>query len=213
MEIQMGSEVFDKHANEYELWYEKYTHAYLSEIEAIKPHIVEGLSLEIGVGSGRFARPLNIDFGLDPSMEMLKFAKNRKIKVIKGIAENLPFKKESFELVLMVVTICFLEDPKRALFEIKRVLKPKGRVVIGFVDKESFLGKIYLAKKDKSVFYRVAKFYSTKEILQLLKETGFTPLLITQTLFKPLEEIKAPEPVKEGYGEGGFVVVSAEKSL
>ncbi|MEZ0344467.1 MAG: methyltransferase domain-containing protein [Caldimicrobium sp.] len=209
----MGSEVFNEHAKEYELWYEKYKPVYLSEIEAIRPHLVKGLSLEIGVGSGRFAEPLRIDFGLDPSTEMLKLAKNRKIKVIKGVAERLPFKNESFDLILMVVTICFLDDPEKALFEVKRVLKPQGRIIIGFVDKESFLGKIYLSKKDKSVFYREAKFYSSEEILLLLKKADFTSFHITQTIFKPLEEIVELEPVKKGYGEGGFVVISATKAL
>lgn len=85
---------------------------------------------------------------------MLWLAKNRNIKVAKGIAEKLPFKTGVFNVVLLVVTICFLEDPEMALKEVKRVLKPKGRIIVGFVDKDSFLGKIYLAKKEKSIFYR-----------------------------------------------------------
>ncbi|MGC9141455.1 MAG: class I SAM-dependent methyltransferase [Caldimicrobium sp.] len=208
----MKAKIFDAHSEEYELWYEKYRPVYLSEIEAIKPHLIEGHSLEVGVGSGRFADPLKITFGLDPSLEMLKLAKMRGVKTIKGVAEALPFRDEVFNLILFVVTICFLDDPLKALWEARRVLKPKGRVVIGFVDKKSFLGKIYLAKKDKSVFYKEAKFYSVSEVCQLLEKAHFQPVLFTQTIFKPLEEILSLEPVKEGFGEGGFVVISAEKS-
>ncbi len=207
----MKHRIFDEHTKEYEEWYERNWPVYQSELLAIKPHLIEGLSLEIGVGSGRFAEPLKINFGLDPSVEMLKLAKKRGIEVIRGIAEELPFKNESFDFLLMVVTICFLENPEKALLEAKRVLKPHGRIIIGFVDKDSFLGKIYLAKKEKSIFYREAKFYSVTEVKALLEKTGFKPKLFTQTIFNPLEEITEPQPVKEGFGEGGFVVISAKK--
>jgi len=205
------SSVFEERAFEYDAWYDKNKGAYLSEIEAIRPHLTNGVSLEVGVGTGRFAAPLGITFGLDPAFQMLKLAKKRGLKVIKGVAEALPFKEESLDLILMVVTICFLKEPELALREAYRVLKPKGRIVLGFVDKDSFLGKLYLAKKEKSPFYREAKFYSVSEILSMLEKASFKPFLITQTIFRPLEEIKEVEPLKEGFGEGGFIVVSAEK--
>lgn len=205
------SSVFEERAFEYDAWYEKNKGAYLSEIEAIRPHLTNGVSLEVGVGTGRFAAPLGITFGLDPAFQMLKLAQKRGLKVIKGVAEALPFKEESLDLILMVVTICFLKEPELALREAYRVLKPKGRIVLGFVDRDSFLGKLYLAKKEKSPFYREAKFYSVHEVLNMLEKTSFKPLLITQTIFRPLEEIKQVEPIKEGFGEGGFIVISAEK--
>lgn len=207
----MKESIFERAAQEYDRWYELNPYAYLSEIEAIKPHLRRGLSIEVGVGTGRFALPLGIDFGLDPSVSMLKIAKERGIKVIKGCAEKLPFKDNIFDNLLMVVTICFLDDPKPALKEAKRVLKRGGKIILGFVDKESFLGKLYLARKEKSKFYKSAKFYSTKEVLDLLKGYNFKIELITQTLFKTIEEMSEVEPVKEGYGEGGFVVISASK--
>lgn len=207
----MRESIFERAAQEYDRWYELNPYAYLSEIEAIRPHLKRGLSIEVGVGTGRFALPLGIDFGLDPSVSMLKIAKERGIKVIKGCVEKLPFKDNIFDNLLLVVTICFLEDPNPALKEANRVLKKGGRIILGFVDKKSFLGKLYLAKKEKSRFYRHAKFYSSKEIIDLLKEYGFKIELITQTLFKTIKEIHEVEPVKEGFGEGGFVVISAIK--
>ncbi len=204
--------IFNEFSKQYDLWYEKNKALYISEISAIKPHLEAGLSLEVGVGSGRFAGPLKVDFGVDPSFEMLKMAKDRGIKVLRGVAENLPFKKEIFDSVLLVVTLCFLKEPEVSLLEIKRVLKSEGRIIVAFVDKDSFLGKIYLDKKDKSVFYQEAQFYSSSEVCELLEKAGFKPLLFTQTLFRPPEEITQPEPVKEGYGEGGFVVISAKKT-
>lgn len=204
--------VFDLFSEEYDLWYEKNYSVYLSELRAIEPHLPpSGPSLEIGVGTGRFADPLRVDFGIDPSHAMLLKAKMRGLKVIRGCAENLPFRDSFFEWVLLVVTICFLPSPVEALKEIRRVLRRGGRLIVGFVDKESFLGKLYLEKKEKNKFYRSATFYSSEEVIKLLREQGFEIVQITQTIFRDLPEIDSVEPVKIGFGEGGFVVLSASK--
>jgi len=58
--------VFDTYTEEYEEWFERHKFAYLSEIEALKKVIPAGKGLEVGVGTGRFAKPLGIDTGIDP---------------------------------------------------------------------------------------------------------------------------------------------------
>lgn len=205
--------IFDEYADEYDAWYEKYSLIYESEILAIRPHLIlTEKSLEIGVGTGRFAKALGIKFGIDPAFKMVKLAKERGINVIIGIAEELPFLDNTFELILMIATLCFIKNPLKAIKECKRVLKHKGKLILGIIDKDSFLGRLYEEKKNKSKFYKNAKFFSTKEIISLLKNAGFLNFKITQTLFKPIYEISEVELVKEGYGKGGFVVISAEKS-
>lgn len=204
-------DIFNVYYLEYDLWYEKNKAVYLSELEAIKPHLKEGLSLEVGVGTGRFAKPLRIDFGLDLAFNMLKLAKQREVRVVKGDAERLPFRDGIFDLVLMVVTICFLKNPVKALMEIYRVLKNDGKIVVSFIDRESFLGKFYLSKRKESKFYKEANFYSVSEVLELLEISSFGSFYITQTIFRLPEEILEVEPVLEGYGKGGFVVISGLK--
>lgn len=204
-------DIFNVYYLEYDLWYEKNKAVYLSELEAIKPHLKEGLSLEVGVGTGRFAKPLRIDFGLDLAFNMLKLAKQREVRVVKGDAERLPFRDGIFDLVLMVVTICFLKNPVKALMEIYRVLKNDGKIVVSFIDRESFLGKFYLSKRKESKFYKEANFYSVPEVLELLEISSFGSFYITQTIFRLPEEILEVEPVLEGYGKGGFVVISGLK--
>lgn len=204
-------DIFNVYYLEYDLWYEKNKAVYLSELQAIKPHLKEGLSLEVGVGTGRFAKPLRIDFGLDLAFNMLKLAKQREVRVVKGDAERLPFRDGIFDLVLMVVTICFLKNPVKALMEIYRVLKNDGKIVVSFIDRESFLGKFYLSKRKESRFYKEANFYSVSEVLELLEISSFGSFYITQTIFRLPEEIFEVEPVLEGYGKGGFVVISGFK--
>lgn len=205
-------EPFEKHRDRYENWFERNRYAYLSELEAVKKLLPKkGKGAEIGVGTGRFAAPLGIKLGVEPSKAMAEIARKRGIKVIEGTAENLPFEDNSMDYLLMVTTICFVDDPEKALKEAYCVLKPGGALIIGFVDRNSPIGKFYEEHKDESVFYKEARFFSTEELLELLKKVGFREFEIVQTLFHRLDEIKSVEPVKPGYGEGSFVVIKAVK--
>ena len=205
-------EPFEKYTQRYEEWFEKHKYAYLSELNAIKSILPKfGKGLEVGVGTGRFAAPLGIQYGIEPSEKMAEIARKRGIKVINGIAENLPFEDESFDLVLLVTTICFVDDVLKTLQEAYRVLKSDGYLIIGFIDKNSPLGEYYQKIKEKNPFYKEANFISTEELLKDLKKVGFKEFKIVQTIFHKLEDIKDIEPVKEGYGEGSFVVIRAKK--
>lgn len=169
----------------------------------------EGRGLEIGVGSGRFAAPLGVQVGVDPSPAMLAHAAARGIEVQTGTAESLPFGDDSFDHALVVTTICFVDSPRQMLSEARRVLKPGGRLVIGFIDRESHLGQHYLEHQDDSVFYREATFYSADEVAALLEEHEFGITSWAQTLARPLAETVEIEPLIPGRGKCAFVVVSA----
>ena len=100
-------EPFEKYSEKYEDWFERNKFAYKSEVQAIKELLPQGKKgIEIGVGSGRFAVPLGIKTGVDPSPRMRKIAQQKGIKVIDAVAEELPFKNSQFELALMVTSIC-----------------------------------------------------------------------------------------------------------
>jgi len=205
-------EPFEKYSEKYEDWFERNKFAYESEIQAIKELLPQGKEgIEIGVGSGRFAVPLGIKTGVDPSPRMRKIAQQKGIEVIDAVAEELPFENSQFELVLMVTTICFVDNLDLAFRETYRILKPTGYLIIGFVDRDSSLGKLYQQHKENSLFYKIATFYSTKEVVYSLSKVGFKEFDFRQTIFHGLNEIKDVEPAKEDYGEGSFVVIRARK--
>jgi SAM-dependent methyltransferase len=196
----------------YDEWFEKNKLAYESELQVIKELLPQtGYGIEIGVGTGRFAQPLGIRIGIEPSKKMGKVAKKRDIVVISGVAEAIPCSASLFDFVIMVTTVCFLDDIKAAFNEIFRILKPAGYFIVGFIDSESPIGKQYQHHKNKNVFYNEAKFFSVKEIIFHLRKARFHAFTFKQTLFSPLTKIKEIEPGREGYGRGSFVVVRAKK--
>lgn len=202
--------IFNKYCKRYDAWYDDNRFAYLSELEALRKVLPEkAKGLEIGVGTGRFAAPLGIAVGIDPSQKMLKLAKGRGVDVRCAFGEDLPFQKGTFDYVALIITLCFVRDPLKVLKESKRVLRKNGKIIIGIVDKDSFLGKYYQNKK--SIFYKEAIFFSVKEVTDLLKDTGFSKFSYSQTLYKIPEEIDSVHETRKGFREGGFIVITAEK--
>lgn len=200
---------FDEQAIDYDAWFEKHRDLYLAELEAVRSFIpASGSGVEIGVGTGRFAAALGIHIGVEPAPRMAELARQRGIEVLKGIAEALPFADGSFDFAVMVTVVCFLDDVARAFREAFRILKPNGILVIGFIDRESELGRQYNLRKEQSRFYRDASFYSVDEIELLLTEAGFSNFAYRQTLL-PDETVDLK--VLEGHNSGGFVVIRAKK--
>ncbi len=204
---------FDLHHGRYEAWFEEHAAAYVSELLALRLFVpLKGRGLEIGVGSGRFAPPLGIEMGVEPSAAMRAYATQRGIDAVEGTAEDLPFTDETFDHVLVVTTICFVDSPPQMLAEAHRVLKPGGRLVIGFIDRESDIGRHYQLHKDESFFYRTATFYSSEELEQMVQDAGFRIECWAQTLQHPLAETCEIEPVQPGRGRCAFVAMSAVRA-
>jgi len=166
--------IFEGKAEKYDKWYDKNKEIFEEEVKCIE-NLIEGKNIaEIGVGTGRFAEKLGVEIGIDASLDMLKIAKKRKIEVVRGDAHNLPFKNSTFDCLLFIVTICFLDNPIKALNEAKRVLKLNGYLIAAIVPADSELGKRYMEMgKQGHKFYSKAKFYSVKEIREMFENVGF----------------------------------------
>jgi SAM-dependent methyltransferase len=211
------TEPFDQYADTYEAWFSNYKAVYDTEVEALRELLPEQAAdaeaaprgVEIGAGSGLFASRLGVAYGVEPSEVMLEKAKARGIEMQRGAAEALPLEEASFDYTLMVTAICFLDDIDQAMAELRRVLKPGGWAIFGFVDRDSPLGQLYLQYKDEDVFYRRASFKSAAEVIAALERRGFVIERVRQTVFGNIEEIDAPQQAREGHGEGGFVILRA----
>ena len=115
----VGWAPFERLANQYDAWFdgEKGRRIFRVEAECIRGLLVARPRpwLEVGVGTGRFAEALDMDEGVDPSPAVLRYASQRGIRTRVGRAEDMPYKSNRFGVTLLVVTICFLDDPARVL--------------------------------------------------------------------------------------------------
>jgi ubiquinone/menaquinone biosynthesis C-methylase UbiE len=209
--------IFNHYAEEYDRWFDTPEGNVLfgMEVEAVRllTRDIEKPSLEIGVGTGRFAKELGIDTGIDPSFKSLEIAKKRGIKVKKAKGENLPFKDETFKTVFILFTLCFVENPKMVLLEVKRVLKIGGKLIVGIINKESPWGQLYMQKRAEShSIYRHAIFYSVYDVNKMIECAGMAVEAYSSTLCQSPSEIPYKEPVHNGLIENaGFVCILAKK--
>ena len=97
-----------------------------------------GRVLEVGVGTGLnfgLYRDVESLAGVDPDPHMLARARPRAAalpfpaELHQTGAEDLPFADAHFDTAVVTFTLCTIPDPPAALAEVRRVLKPAGRLL------------------------------------------------------------------------------------
>jgi SAM-dependent methyltransferase len=185
--------VFDEHAGRYDRWFSENPGTYHQQLHALRQAVgFRGRGLEVGVGSGRFAAPLGLQHGIDPSPNMTGMASKRGIEVVLGIGESLPYRPGVFGCVLMMTVICYLKDVLRVFREVNRILEPDGKLVVGFIERGGLIAETYLKEPEKGTFLRYATFRTLEEVTSDLEGTGFS-------------RVEVP------WRKNGFCIVSATK--
>jgi SAM-dependent methyltransferase len=208
---------FDDLASAYDAWFEDEGKlVFAIEVKAFQKilPLLPRPWLEVGAGSGRFAKALGIKMGIDPSAKLLAMARRRGIKVFQARGEERLFEEETFGTVFLVVTLCFVDSPVAVLQEAYRILKPGGKILLGLVLHDSPWCQYYLTKKNEGHrFYKHATFYSYREIIELLEQTGFAVEKVVSTLFQKPNKVEAMEkPLEEFSPDAGFTIVVAAKT-
>jgi SAM-dependent methyltransferase len=195
---------------EIEDWYERKPDEYalqLALVRALSNPV--GLGLEVGVGTARFAGPLGVRVGVDPAPDMCRRALECGVAAVRAVGERLPFGDGVFDSALMVNVLFLLDDRRAVLGELRRVLGPASALVIGETDAATRLGRFRRERYREELEAFGRSFLTAEELTALLRESGFLPVAVAQTLFGPPENPASVPGWEEGHGRGGFVVVKA----
>jgi len=113
------------------------------EITPIRAELISrsaGTVLELGIGSGLNLRfyPAGVQriYGVDPSLELQERARPRASEapapvefLLQSAEERLPLADSSIDTAVSTWSLCSIPDPVRALREVRRVLRPAGRLL------------------------------------------------------------------------------------
>jgi ubiquinone/menaquinone biosynthesis C-methylase UbiE len=132
--------------------------------------------LDVGCGTGRLFpefQKMNFDItGIDVSQKMIDIAKNRchKAKLLVGDVENLPFKDDSFDVVVASFVVVHLKYLEKAFSEIYRVLKNGGVFIITNINQKK-APKLKMSTTQEIV---IKSFYHMpKEVIKSLENEFF----------------------------------------
>ncbi len=150
--------------------------------------------LDAGCGTGIYSTELARRGGrvtaIDYSSEMIVQAKTKALKeglnidFIKADALKLPFPDGHFDLVISVCMLCFIKERASALIEMKRVLRPGGRIAITLLNSRSPWAIIRRAKGlVKDTAYNSADFLTPAEVESSLAKAGFKEIEVRTCLF------------------------------
>jgi ubiquinone/menaquinone biosynthesis C-methylase UbiE len=178
-----GEAGFDRIAARYDRWYEKPVNRFIDRLEErslkglLPPGHAGSLLLDVGFGTGHSVTLANKAgyrvVGLDESGAMLRVAVSKTAmgaSLVQGDAHCLPFPDACFDAVLSVTALEFLEEPRQALEEMVRCLRPGGSMVVGVLNAFSYLG---LQRKIlRKPTFREAHFFRVGELRRLLAGIG-----------------------------------------
>ena len=204
--------IFNILAERYDRWYNRNWITALNELRLVEAMMSSErrTCIEVGGGTGFFASRLGC-INIDPAEKVLAISKRKGVDSVQGVGELLPIRHDSADIVLVIVTLCFVDKPTMLLAESRRVLRDNGVLIVCIVPRDSPWGIYYIARKDKSPFYRYAHFYTLLEVEKMLSDVGFVVIDEKAVLsYRPWEKPRHEFPTKPTRRHG-FVCIKAAK--
>ncbi len=222
--------LFNGEAEKYDKWYETKLGKHIDKVETecafslfkVKPGMY---LLDIGCGTGNFSIKLAqlgaSVVGIDVSQKMLvkahekaKLSKiNIEFKLMNGL--ELEFLDNTFDGVFSMAAIEFIIDYPKMIFEMFRVCKQGGHILVGTINRDSKWGALYQKKeyREKVKIFQHAYFKTPEELCKINREAVVN---VKECLFIPpdltVEEISVTKEEEFSHSKrGGFFCVLWQK--
>ena len=209
---------------EYDAWYATPRGRWIGETEYVlasrllAPQAGDSL-LDVGCGTGWFSRRAAADdlvaTGLDLNADWLDYARahsSPSLSWVEGDARALPFADASFDHVLSIAALCFVDDERRAVAEIVRVAR--RRFAIGWLNRSSLLYR-EKGKEGGRGAYQGARWHTAREVRVLFSGLPVRNLTVRSAIFLPSGTSRAKlleQGVPAVLPWGGLLVVQGEKA-
>jgi SAM-dependent methyltransferase len=179
---------------DYEAWYHTPRGRWVGETEyALAARLLAARPgdslLDIGCGTGWFTRRAAADgllaTGLDPNADWLDYARTHgspAVSWVEGDARALPFADASFDHVLSIAALCFVDDERQAVAESVRVAR--RRFAIGWLNRNSLLYR-QKGRGGGSGAYRGARWHTAGEVRALFAGLPVRKLELRTAIFLP----------------------------
>ncbi|MBU3161154.1 class I SAM-dependent methyltransferase [Clostridium frigoris] len=145
--------------------------------------------LDIGCGGGRTVNRMALmategkTFGIDYSTDCVKWSKDYNEKLIKegsveilhASVEKIPFKNDKFDIISAVETIYFWPNLVESFKEVKRVLKPSGKLIIIC---EMYSSERFKERNDEFVAISDMEIHTPEELKVILEKAGYNNIKI-----------------------------------
>lgn len=146
----------------------------------------EGNILDVACGTGRYFKLYGKRkiYGIDISKDMLKLAKKVDKTAIVQVAdaEHIPYKNNSFDIVITSQFIQHIPNYLKVLKEMKRVCKKEGYIIVDFPNKNSFSCLFRYIKKSLGMVKRHYNFFTMKQIKNISKKLNLEILDVKKTI-------------------------------
>lgn len=157
--------------------------------------LARGAVFELGCGGGfnqqhYDAGAVTSFSGIDPNGSLLDAARGRARErgwdadIREGVGEAIPFGDGSFDTVVCTYTLCSVQDPEKVLAEMRRVLKPRGRLLFLEHGKAPDPGPARWQRRIEPVWKHLAgNCHLTRDIGGSIRKSGFEIEPIGQSYF------------------------------
>ena len=168
----------------------------------IKPNFVV---LDVGCGGGETLKklaqktPKGTVYGIDHSKDMVNFSKQenkeavtkKQVIVVEGPVGKMKFSDDFFDLVTGIETYYFWPNLEEAFQEIKRVLKPKAKLLL---INEMIKDGTFEIKNAKIIKETHVKLERLKKIQKILEDQGFVEIKVFRKKNSPWNAVIAQKP-------------------